>query len=82
MVHNLVFRVALGVLSVVLFVNHHIIHRPPAQKPPASSHVSRSLEFCMGSAALLWTLALVLYVCGVLRNDGALRSRCGFAGLA
>lgn len=69
---DILFRAILAALSVVLYVNHHVLHRRPADKKSAARMLPRSsIEWGLVVAPSLWTAALLLYVAGVRWFDYA-----------
>jgi protein-S-isoprenylcysteine O-methyltransferase Ste14 len=65
MSHDTMFRLILGVLSVLLYINHHIIHRRPSVRRKARPKGSfGGLEFWLVVTASLWTVSLGFYAFG------------------
>lgn len=62
MYHDLEFRVILGLISVALYINHHVLHRKPSSRKAVKV---RGVELMLLVTASLWTLALIMYVFGV-----------------
>ena len=53
-------RLVLAVLSVVLYINHHVLHRSPQKG--ATKAPTGLIEASIGVTASLWTLSLALFV--------------------
>jgi protein-S-isoprenylcysteine O-methyltransferase Ste14 len=66
MSQEMLFKLILTVLAIVLYVNHHVIHRKPREKYKQKSSGSlRGIELLIALTASLWTVSLVLYVSSV-----------------
>lgn len=58
---ELLLRVAMAGLAILLYVNHHHLHR----HKPFPSGAKKGVEFWVIMAPSLWTLSLILYVTGL-----------------
>lgn len=63
MFDDMIFRLVFAVLAILLYMNHHVLHRRPPSKTKAVQ--ASRLETWLIWFLFIWTGTLVLYVTGI-----------------